>query len=562
MNKTGIAIEATSDDVKIEGVPVPQAYKALSQEAFAIWIRMHCMAEAELAAGRGKLAKVFGLSEGRSNVIIRELVLKGYLAADSKGPPHPTAFKLAKRCKLVGRNQFIRLSGVLRSDSGAYTDPIENGLDRGSREHRRTAQISEVEAMTNPTQPWFDTNGAPVDAGMLRTTVASEDEHWHIPVFIGSKAIPIVTGSNTDGNADREHRRTAAAKAARTGTLASGADSEHTRTVPKIGALNAAKASKKNANLIGSNPKVGSDCNQSPLSPNSSRKGLDLSRMREAKKGTVERKRDVLTTAPRHPETGQPINWDKLDLVGKPVISFSPSRERREVMLRLLGSEYRRLKPAERKLRTALVDKLRSEFIRIYTRYRRAANLESGRLRCQYMVAPQEGKFAERAAIACLMKGVTPRELLEYWHANIKHFKGGVMSVPSLTFLSQPSFVDEVAVNGLRPSGDDGVDASGSKSPAGGGARRLGWRPPPRRTPHLGDTAQLHPKLRAGLMEAGFSLSKYNDSDLATIQDYAIEVMGGTTGIGLIPEALRPMIEWAIKNTLKDCDPRDFAWRG
>jgi hypothetical protein len=562
VKKSGVAIESLDTD----GPTIPQAYTALSQEAFAVWIRMHCLSSQEMEAGRGKLAKAFGLSEARSNVILRELLLKGYVEADAKGPPHPTAFRLSKRCKVVGRNHFIKLSRALdgfgangeaehmRTDAeqSSHWPPSDSVSGSGAYQDRSPAEVDVVAA---PGQRWLDHEGAPVPIASVTRVVVSEDEHWLLPASVASVAR---TGSNRSQPKVCQDTRTDGKTATKAGKPVYAKDREHTRTVA---GMSMAKAAREHADS--DRPENATDSFRSHEYTERSSSRIDPSRMQKRKAEEVERKRDLHTTAARHPDTGKPINWDKLDLVGKPVISFSPSRERRETMVHLLVSEYRRLKPNERKLRGALIEKLTSEFTRIYTRYRRAANVEAGHLRCDYIVAPQERKFAERAAIACLIKGVTPRELLEYWHANIKHFAGGRMKVPSLTFLSQPSFVDEVAVNGFAVSGSSAVEAGGAKSAASGEARRPGaWRPPPRRTPHLGDTSQLHPRLRAELMEAGFNMSKYNDTDLAVIQDYAIEVMGGKTGIKLMPESLRPMIKWAMENTLKTCDPRDFAWRG
>lgn len=283
-----------------------------------------------------------------------------------------------------------------------------------------------------------------------------------------------------------------------------------------------------------------------------SRKGVDLLRMKESKE-RVRAKRGR-TPPPSHPDRGQPIDWGKLDRTGAPVISFSPSAERREGMIHLLTTEYRRLKPRERELRNALLAKLRTEFIRIYTRYRRAALLELSASSTYYEVQQSEHKFADKVATSCIVKGVTPTQVLRYWHKNIRKFASAKMVVPPLTFLSQPSFIDEVAIAVLAGSEDV---AGGGASPDAG----KGWKPPKRKTMWLGDTSTLHPTLRRDLVEAGYDVSKYNDSDLACIQDYAMDVKSGM-GIKLYPEVLRPMIEWALKHTLKDLSAKDTLWRG
>jgi hypothetical protein len=257
---------------------------------------------------------------------------------------------------------------------------------------------------------------------------------------------------------------------------------------------------------------------------------------------------------PKHPAAGQPIDWAQIDKTGAPVISFSPKPKVREGMIRLLTADYRRLRPRERELRTMIIDKLRTEFSRIYTRYRRAALLEMNASSTYYEVHPQERKYAEKVAIACIMKNVTPIQVLRYWHKNIRKFANGKMPVPPLPFLSQPSFIDEVGIAVL--GGSDDVAVGTPSADAG-----RGWKPPKRKTMWLGDTSTLHPRLRRDFMAAGFDVSGYNDSDLCVIQDYAMDVKAGK-GIKLYPETLRPMIKWALENTLKDVNPKDTLWRG
>lgn len=278
---------------------------------------------------------------------------------------------------------------------------------------------------------------------------------------------------------------------------------------------------------------------------------VSLARMKERREEERRAKRVLKSTQPSHPSHGKPIDWSRLDKTGAPVISFTPRPEIRETMISIIRAEHRRLRPHERKVRSSLIAKLRSEFIRIYTRYRRAALMELGASSYHYDVAKEEYKYAEKAALACIMKSVTPTQVLKYWHKNIKNFANKQMQVPPLTFLSQPSLIDQVAIASL--SGDESGE---------GADHAKGWKPGRRRTMWLGDTSVLHPRLRRDLMEAGFDLTRYNDDDIAVIQDYAMDVKSNAVGIKMMPLALRKMIKWALENTLKDAKPEDYLWRG
>lgn len=512
---------------------VPEAYEQLSQEAFAMWLRLHHCSDDELEAGRASLARnVFKISETRTNVLLRELRLKGYIDIEGPGPPTPSTVVLRKRCKIVGRTRFITLSRVASTRQPMAPNPPGSSMlpKRAFRDDSRSAP------------------NANSNARGTRPRVVNEDDHWLLPVW--NDDVPLqrtnegsTRGAPSKGDADyRPHMESKSAGA-------------HQRVDHDSEAGDPAQVWRKLAPALAEAMDLISAHGQKSEAQNPldrPRSGIDLARMKESKE-RVRAKRGR-ADAPKHPDAGQPIDWHKLDKTGAPVISFSPTPAKREVMIRLVTTEYRRLKPRERQLRTKLLAKLRTEFVRMYTRYRRAAYLEMDRSSTYYEVDKSEYKFAEKAAIACITKGVTPLQVLRYWHKRIRNFANARMVVPPLTFLSQPSFIDEVSIAVL--AGHE--DATGGDTGADTGKA---WKPPKRKTMWLGDTSTLHPRLRRDLMEAGFDVSKYNDSDLSVIQDYAMDVKAGSR-IKLYPESLRPMIKWALENTLKGVDPKDTLWRG
>jgi hypothetical protein len=518
------------------GTPIPEAYSELTDEAFAFWMRLHHCSDEELKKGRAHLARaVMKKSESRCSGILQELRLKGYIAIHSPGLPRPSTVTLIKRCKIVGRTKFITLSRLLGMDP----DPVQTL-------YAMPAPVASPLSMESETNH----NGvSPIGADI------DSDPHWLLP----TRRPACSSGGGSEGHAPesthiRSVSRLTTSPAAKGANTSATPEAKHRAPTPTKAAPPAALPKK----VLGKPMVGGSDRLSSPPATSDTknpldRPSLDLSKMQKSKEDRSRAKRDAATASapPRHPDHGKPIDWDKLDKTGAPAISFSPSPAKREVMIRIVNAEHRRLRPNERRLRSALISKLRTEFVRIYTRYRRAALMEKGATSCHYEVSREEYKYAEKVAIACIVKGVTPKQVLKYWHDRIKHFANRKMQVPPLTFLSQPAFIDEVSISLM----DTPTEEGGSTGEGGH------WKPGKRKTMYLGDTSQLHPRLRRDLMAAGFDLSKYNDTDLATIQDYAMDVKGEAVGIKLVPEALRPMIKWALDNTLKACDPKDFLWR-
>lgn len=515
-------------------VTVPEAYEELSQEAFALWLRLHHCTDDQLQAGRASLAReVFKISETRANVLLRELRLKGYIAIHSQGAPLPSSVSLLRRCKIVGRTRFVTLSRL----SMPSCQPMEPDSDGP------TMLFNQASAQESIAVPYHGHNG-----GTDRPRVVYEDDHWLLPIWIGDAP----TGGRAEAPTHMHSikRSVGAGPSMEPETSGTrqrdGADSASEDPAKAWEALAPALAKVMHSFSVHGPKSVAQYSLPSP------RKGVDLSRLKKSRE-EVRAKRG-LHKAPIHPDAGQPIDWGKLDKTGAPVISFNPGPTKRDAMIHLLTTEYRRLRPRERELRNALISKLRTEFIRIYTRYRRAAMVEMRASSTYYEVHKNEQKFAEKAAIACILKGVTPIQVLRYWHKRIRKFAKGGMVVPPLPFLSQPSFIDEVSIAALGGDSDASPDAPG-------GDAGKGWKPPKRKTMWLGDTSTLHPRLRKDLMGAGFDVSKYNDSDLAVIQDYAMDVKGGFA-MKLYPEALRPMIQWALKHTLRDVGSKDTLWKG
>lgn len=218
------------------------------------------------------------------------------------------------------------------------------------------------------------------------------------------------------------------------------------------------------------------------------------------------------------------MNWDELEL-----ITFDPETEMHSRHVKILSF------PPQNGKRKKLVTRLETEFCRLYTRYRRAAERKLGRA-SGYEVMPSEKKYAARSAILCINKGVTPRQVLEYWHKHIKNFRtASSMVIPSLSFLSGPANIDTVACSVI---GDDkiGVDRKTNEPLT-----------KPRAGNSFSDVSGLDVRIRPALKKAGFEIDEYDDRFLLTVQKNALALAAGRDifiGKGLI----RSMSKWIAKN--------------
>src|SRR5690606_5038559 len=219
-------------------------------------------------------------------------------------------------------------------------------------------------------------------------------------------------------------------------------------------------------------------------------------------------------------QTSKKFEWSKLDLLGNPVVSFDPNHPNRKQFMEVLAM------PAKSSAQVKLVRKLGSEVSRIYERYRREAERNLGRSYSEYTVPEPHRRHCADAAVNCMLRGVTPRQLLEYWDSRVKDCTDGSLVIPSLTFLKSPSNIDRVVVSNLGKSGFSG----GVEGRAGG---RAGARPvelprvnPLVRNPYS-NTPGLDARLRPALERAGFRTQAFNDRYLLSIQLQAMGIASG-----------------------------------
>lgn len=94
---------ANTNFVKIE-----DAYKELSGNVFAFWVRLMMLRDHQFL-GRGNLAAAVGIPLATSNKMLRELKLLDYVDYINNGPGKKTMIVLLKKAGIVGFNRFVRL---------------------------------------------------------------------------------------------------------------------------------------------------------------------------------------------------------------------------------------------------------------------------------------------------------------------------------------------------------------------------------------------------------------------------------------------------------------------
>jgi hypothetical protein len=234
------------------------------------------------------------------------------------------------------------------------------------------------------------------------------------------------------------------------------------------------------------------------------------------------------------------VDWDSLDLNGEPMVSFSPGTPLCTELKRMLRDV-----PSGNPARRRIATKLGAQFARYYTRYRRQAEARSGR-QTTYAMLDGERPAAEVCAVNLILRGVTPRELLEHWDANIKNFIGG-LAIPPLSFLKSPAAVDQVVCKSMgkgQPArrNSKSVERSVSATPSRERLRSAGGNT-------FSDRGGLDHTLRSALTEAGFETNMLNDRYLLGIQYNAVSVARGDEVF--LSSRNKSMVEWLAEHFVK-----------
>lgn len=216
------------------------------------------------------------------------------------------------------------------------------------------------------------------------------------------------------------------------------------------------------------------------------------------------------------------LDWAGIDKYGNPIVSFDPAHPLRSKILLAITTTG--------KLRNAILEKLSTEASRIYERYRKADQRARG---LAPEVVPIDEKRLEQLCIGCLERGITPRQVLEYWHSRVNDFTHGSLRVPTIRFISSVNNLDQVAASNI------GVPKLSSGKLKTATERNS-----------FSDIEGLDVRLRPGLERAGFDTTMFNDRYLLSVQHNAIGIASGHDL--LIPDGrFGKMIHWAAENLYK-----------
>ncbi len=544
---------------------IEKAYKDLSPQGFAVWVRLHVVPPEELTQGRGRIAKLIGYSEGRSNAILRELTLQGYLEQKSKGRFEATSFFLIRRCKITGVNAFVRLNSAFFPSSQEELEVIPAPAPKQST--RETIYFDCEEEVDEEESTNISWNG-PSERELNSALGISPPKN-------------VLKGKKSNGKPTEEKSQDASDESDDCKSLDDFYDSI-TGVRAKVNAKKTSSDDVENTTQNGKIPRRDHSQKTTPLELSKMRDFYKYVQPKEARDSdakndggsnssdTYIRERRVgklnlekipskeerrakrvmnAESAPTHPDVGKPIDWNRFDLNDKPIISFAPDDSERATMIQLLSADHRRLSSKERTIREQIKNKLRQEFVRAYERYRKAVLREAGQRTTLYSVAPDEYRYAEKAAIACIEKGVTPKQVLQYWHENIRNFADKRMPVPPLPFLSSMANIDRVAIDLLSEARET--------TPAKAKERKGGERDFSRDA--YGDVSLLHPRLRKILLSGGFDLSKTTDKQLVNIQAQAIDIAQDPESITFISREIREMVKYAAENVKEyTTNPMDY----
>ena len=447
---------------------INQAYSELSRSAFAVWIRLMAEPPDVLKLGKAHLAGLLGYGLRRTDEVLTELRRKGYIGViRPEGVAAPLTIVIRRRALINARvGSFQRLSSILCDD------------------HFHTSRLSE-KSIQKPHSGYM-----------------SPIKLWFEPIKLWTSAGVNFEPRNPNGRClltishVRKHNAT---------EMGFGLSSVlHDKTLPP--------------------PPIfrGQKCRIPDLQPATLQKkspiDLDLLRSSFSKDRSLRKNASRREAVKRAKRKGKPVDWTVVDKHGDPAISFEPGHPDRRALLEVLS---RNTKDGERK---HLIEKLTTEFCRIYTRYRRQAERALSGFSV-YEVMDGERKHAANAAIGCVQKGVTPSHLIQYWDANVGNFTN--MRIPTITFLASANIIDQAACSALPSKAKKGEKPKAGNS--------------------FSEVTGLDVRLRAALEREGFDTRAFNDRYLIGIQHNAMALAQGKR-IFMGKTKAADMAKWAAAN--------------
>jgi len=513
-HSSGTRFKATKELFPWEGpADIETACEELSCPALAVWMKLLTYDSKTLKSGRTALAHKLEYSQRRSNQILRELERKNYISFIPHGSGKPTEVVVERKLMIKSGYAVTRLSNFM----------LENNVS--------AVTLSELILQSKRLQ-YYKGNTQPANttyydyAGQFYVCVLRDRLHHYKTYDNNSMLIENITTNNQDNlyllsgdlstirNTIKVEEKLIKRRKftkedgylQQTNRVVENKQSENNSEGTKVAPLGSPNLT--NLNLS----------NLSKLNLNKF-KVLVSSEKKRADSGRRNLRQQVAELDLRR---GKEIRFENLDQRGHPSVSFDPNSKERPRMLRILSKSKRD------NSRKKLIAKLGVEFSRIYVRYRRAAEVSQGRPISFPSVLPDKEKsYAEEAGVLCIEKGVTPRQVLEYWHEHIGSFARKGLTIPPVSILKSPAMIDQVACANLDK-------------------RKKSDKPREKIKNTFADTNSLDERLREGIRSLGLDSTLYSDRFLATIQSMADSVRNGNK-IFMSP-TLRPIVNWAVKN--------------
>jgi len=226
-----------------------------------------------------------------------------------------------------------------------------------------------------------------------------------------------------------------------------------------------------------------------------------------------------------------PVKWDRVEFGGK--VSFKLDElapDEADYVRKMIGDTTN---PKRGKVLERYADEVKRQFAN-FRNY-----VKSG-----YVIDPSPGftKHAKAFAIGCLCNGLTPVECFRYWHEEGASWAKIDNPGASLSFMSRATNIEQISAAGSTRGKAKAAKEKAAKSKT----KIIG---------HAYDPDDIHPELRAGLVEAGFDLTTgsgidgneaWSDRALMTVQRSAETLVKGKSL--WMPMDMRKMARWAAEN--------------
>lgn len=383
------ALDSNSAQEEFEPATIIEAYNELTQEGFAVWMRLLVATDAQLKQGRRAISQLVGYSEGRCNVILRELKHKGYIALmRADRPGLPTSIKILRKALISGPARVIRLgrdAPIQKPDKNFAPEPELRSV---------LAVFSQFSENTLSEKSLCDSRNPAGDNPFL----SAHHSKKHHNLFSQSSKNTPKAGTGTAHEIAGEKKRKKMKFLGLSGEYV-------TKNAP--------------------DPETTSQAEN--------RVGLYKPSYKEIKKKEQERRKKVENRHKASSKSRVAKGKGKLDRRGKPLVRFNLTDEERAAVIADLD------RPPQSPRRRNLIAKLETEACRIYTRYRREFNQT-------YSVTDGERKYMRAFGELCIRKGVTPKQVISYWRVHIKTFANQGLEIVPPHFISSPANIDTAAI--------------------------------------------------------------------------------------------------------------------